>query len=484
MTDIAAHREATGLTLTPASSLPAGCADDMSKRRSRRRRIAIVSTYHELCGVAAYTRRLEQRLRDSFDVTVFDLDQFLLRSRHQRLRRLGDRHIKHICREIAGFDAVNLQLEYGLLGRRPADISRRFRWLVAAAPDITVTFHSLQGSTVFDQAGLAHALLRVNLRKAVEQWLAFRRQHYLDNGILHRLRRAQRRKPVRVIVHNRRDRRQMTYIHRVKKVYDHPLAYLTSAEAAAIRAAATRRCFPLLDRLPGDSVVIGVFGFLSQYKGFETAIRAMQYLPEHYHLLVFGAIHPNAIVARRPIDPYLSSLLTEAYFDESLAERLGSAVPGLALTVDSEVKDLLVRHPKELSRRLQFMGAMADVEFLAAMAICDSVVFPYLEVGQSSSGPMSQALELGCRIIASRSRTFLEFARYHPNRVEFFDIGNHLELAQRLQAPPQFDTRAYLPAYTVDTGTALYCATLGGANFDALPLDNRRAPLAVRDGRR
>src|SRR2546430_6181165 len=88
------------------------------------------------------------------------------------------------------------------------------------------------------------------------------------------------------------------------------------------------------------------------------------------------------------------------------------------------------------------MGALGEDDFLGGMAICDAVVFPYLEVGQSSSGPISQALELGCRIIASRTYTFMEFAEYHPNAVEFFDIGNHLELAERLLARRQFSPRS------------------------------------------
>ena len=82
----------------------------------RRERLAIVSTYDKLCGIAAYTRALERQLADIFDVTVFDLDQDLLRSRHPRVSRLGDRHIKEICAALADFDAVNLQLEYGMLG--------------------------------------------------------------------------------------------------------------------------------------------------------------------------------------------------------------------------------------------------------------------------------------------------------------------------------------------------------------------------------
>jgi len=96
------------------------------------------------------------------------------------------------------------------------------------------------------------------------------------------------------------------------------------------------------------------------------------------------------------------------------------------------------------------------------MAICDAVVFPYLEVGQSSSGPITQALELGCRIIASRTHTFLQFARYHENMIEFFDIGNHLELAGRLRARPQFDPGIRVPMFNIETNRAVYVAANGG----------------------
>src|ERR1700735_1425428 len=82
---------------------------------AQRERLAIVSTRDQLCGIAAYTHALGRYLTDVFDVTVFDLDQYLLRGRHPRVRALGDKHIKEICRAIAGFDVVNLQLEYGTL---------------------------------------------------------------------------------------------------------------------------------------------------------------------------------------------------------------------------------------------------------------------------------------------------------------------------------------------------------------------------------
>ncbi len=92
---------------------------------SRKESLAIVSTSSRLCGIAAYTAALQRQLTDAFDITVFDLDQYLLRSPHRRVRKIADRHIKEICDAIRRFDVVNLQLEHGTLGRHGRDIYRR-----------------------------------------------------------------------------------------------------------------------------------------------------------------------------------------------------------------------------------------------------------------------------------------------------------------------------------------------------------------------
>jgi glycosyltransferase involved in cell wall biosynthesis len=172
--------------------------------------------------------------------------------------------------------------------------------------------------------------------------------------------------------------------------------------------------------------------------------------------LIFRGTHPNEIRPYQPIHPYLASLLSDANVDASLwdqARTLG--VPSANLDIE---RYLFGPHPHDLSSRVHFMGTPDDADFLAGMTICDTVVFPYLEVGQSSSGPISQALELGCRIIASRTLTFLDFAAYHPNAIEFFDIGNHLELAERIAARPQYGERREIPPYNVETNKAVYLA--------------------------
>ena len=88
----------------------------------------------------------------------------------------------------------------------------------------------------------------------------------------------------------------------------------------------------------------------------------------------------------------------------------------------------------------------------SAMPSCS----PISKSGNRHRDRFSQALELGCRIIASRTHTFLEFAEYHENAVEFFDIGNHLELAERLLARRQFSPRRGLPEINIETNKATY----------------------------
>ena len=202
----------------------------------------------------------------------------------------------------------------------------------------------------------------------------------------------------------------------------------------------------------------------------------MHHLPKEFHLLIFGGVHPNEIKPQQPIDPVVSSLFDAGYVDTSVAERVreSSGVPAVSFAVDGSTRDLLIEHPKDLSDRIHFLGAQTDTDFLWGMAICDSVVFPYLEVGQSSSGPISQALELGCRVIASRTHTFLQFGRYHRDMIEFFDIGNHLELAGRILARPQFAPGERLPVFNVETNKAIYLAANGGPARTAAPVASSR----------
>jgi glycosyltransferase involved in cell wall biosynthesis len=449
-----------------------------------KKKLAVVSTYDELCGIAAYTRFLERQLACDFDVTVFDLNQYFLRATHERVRQLGDAHIREICAALPGFDYVNIQLEHGTLGRKPKEIVKRFHWLVEAAPAVSVTFHTVPPMSPFGVTPFLRELGTFKWTKAVNRVKAFLNAKRMTNRVYSILANAQRKKRVSVIVHNRRDWRLMKYVNRFDIVLDHPLSFLTVDKAATIRSQAARSRFPQLSAIPESAKLVGVFGFFGAYKGFESVLRAMHYLPKDHHLLVFGGVHPNEIKQHVTIDPYLKRLLDEAYVNRSLVECLKNgeksenqleAQGTISLSIDGSTRDLLEGHPRSLIGRIHFMGALSDEEFLNGMAICDTVVMPYLEVGQSSSGPISQAVELGCRVIASRTHAFLQFAKYHPGRIEFFEIGNYVELASRINTPAANPQELCRDHIRTDTNRAVYRL----ANSDA---DERTIAQSQRSG--
>jgi hypothetical protein len=152
------------LPLTELES--SGCLD--SAATPRKRRLAIVSTYDELCGIAAFTRSLVRIFEDDFDLEVFDLDQFLLCQTDRRSRRRADGYFRAICARLAEFDIVNLQLEFGILGGTRRDSLRRLRWLCEAAPQFTVTFHTVPRRQPIDWEDVFGRLSRLRIVDAID----------------------------------------------------------------------------------------------------------------------------------------------------------------------------------------------------------------------------------------------------------------------------------------------------------------------------
>ncbi len=224
-----------------------------------RRRIAIISTYDELCGIAGYTRALEKQLAPYADLKIFDLDQYLLRSKHKRVQKLADAHIQEIAASLHKFDCVNIQLEHGTLGRESSDIIRRFRMLANAAPALSVTMH-----TVMINEGLPYEVLGrffkqgrlAAMAKIIAMTIKAERKSRGLHRLLHRL---QDKKPISVIVHTKRDMRMIRDIFQIKNMYHHPLSFISRDDAIAVRQRTGRANFPLIESLPADAKLIGTF---------------------------------------------------------------------------------------------------------------------------------------------------------------------------------------------------------------------------------
>src|SRR4051794_18443110 len=282
-----------------------------------------------------------RQLSPYFDIKVFDLDQYLFRHSTRRVRKMADREVERICKEIRSFDCVNIQLEHGIFGKKKREAYKRICRFIAAAPSLCITFHTVFESEQVDWKAVRYLLRHLNVQQAYAEAIGSRVDNaLLGRGIYSAIRRAQWKKKVSVVVHTRREARTMKLLERISNVYDHPLAYYSPDEAQASETAAKRADFPLLKGCGENTVLLGCFGFTGSYKGIDTALRALQLLPENYHLAIFGGVHPEAIQRGVALDPYIAELLKiigpgRSWLDDVQGES------GRAINLNASVDDLL-----------------------------------------------------------------------------------------------------------------------------------------------
>ena len=426
-----------------------------------KKKLAIISTFDDLCGIASYTRHLMVQLKPYYEITVFDLDQFVFRGDSNSLKKLADNETRRIVNELQNFDALNIQLEHGTLGKSPKDIVKRLGMFIQAAPAVCVTFHTVIPHKSL-MSGVVSLAAKGRVKSAFLQYRTNLKNYQLVVGVDRLIRQAQTKKPTSVLVHTRRDAKNFKLIKKFDNVHNHPLAYLTYSEVEEIKNTTTLdKDFPQLAyNFKEGNVLLGVFGFFGRYKGLETVLSALRLLPENYHVAIFGGLHPNSIEANVDINEYLGSVVDQINPNRTMLDEWSDANKDKAskIGVDDFYRLIKEKSFNDLTSRVHFMGSLSDQDFPKAISICDVVLLPYLEVGQSASGPMSIAADMGAVIIASRTRAFMQFDRYNPNRIKMFDIGNYVQLSDMILAVGETEHYKEFESskYTVESNVEVY----------------------------
>ena len=404
---------------------------DTQSDQPHMKKLAIISSYNEKCGNASYTHALKLEFSKFVDVTVLPLDLFLLQSPYKSLKNAADRHIKRICETISTFDYVNIQFEAGLYGSRTPDILRRIKWLIDAAPNLILTMHRVDtGEISFFEA------LRATLK--ARSFSAFRKvkgqSHFakLTGDIIRHCKAAGKSKNLWIKVHTRKDTRAINELFSFANVFDFPLTFMGKNELLPRAPISNREAF--LSRYgfsPSDKVV-GLFGYLSEYKGIETAIDSLSRLPLEYKLGLFGSQHPQTIKRNEAVSPYIEKLINQM---DDIDEEMQDKAEKSALVhylANQPAADLCAESGNSIAERIHFIGSLNDEDFVEALRLCDVVVLPYLEVGQSMSGVVVLGLEAGARLICANNHSFSEVKRYYTETFVSFDVGNAHELARKI----------------------------------------------------
>jgi glycosyltransferase involved in cell wall biosynthesis len=397
-------------------------------------KIGIVSSIDESCGNATFAQHLINRINEQGHTAIpIRLNLNLTQSLDPGVRKLADQHIKELALELKNLNGVNIQFEAGLFGVRHIDIKNRLNILSRANIKTTVTLHATR---YFDYStnsilGILKSLAQLRLRTALFEFARIKntRKRLKENRAYVKLLEKNR---VKIIVHTIKSFDAIKMVTDSSNVHVHPIKFCNPrTEIDKIDVWKSR-----LNLEDGDRL-IGIFGFISKYKGHHHALRAIGELPPNFKLLIVGKQHPMSIREHEDIDPYLDSLISYIEDDEGL--------------------DRKRMRQKKLRDRVIFLNELSDEEFFELAASVDYAWLPYLETGQDGSGIASIVFDLSKRVIASNCKAFDELIRLVPEyKCERFDIGNYMELAHKTLNYREFRTLDNELKYSDQTQTNLY----------------------------
>lgn len=392
---------------------------------------AVISTWKTECGIAGFAHKMVPALEEYFDVKVFPLNQSIIKPVEKKIVSLGDKHIKEIAKELSNFDIVNIQFEPGILGSSPKIIFRRLNILINASNKFFMTFHTVRQDAGFRKRTFLRNLISKKPTRALDYWndtaltsnygkmYSKFNKAFSDNGFC--------------LYHTKAAKRFVNLRYPNINTIDHPLVFISEEAKKAYKQSQEIDNNWLKEKynIPKDKIIVSGYGFISKYKNFETVIEAIYRLPEQYHLMIFGATHPNEIQVGNSVNNYLTDLV-------NLIERKSLEIPAMLTEVLDSERPLSLdlgsvmsggSGAKRKAPRVTFGGSLGDDDFERALNGSDINVFSYLEVGQTSSGPIAISLDLGKKTISTYNKCFAQLAKYAPNSYTQYDIGNYQQLA-------------------------------------------------------
>lgn len=354
-------------------------------------RLAVVGSYNEACGVASYVAAIKNSFGKPFEVEVMNLKTTaLVGNEALHNSEAAEAHIESICDQLENFDCVNLQLEWGIYGRRFDIIARRLIKLIKASKRIILTIHSLHITNDSRDA-----------QQAVFQTLKSRPAD----------------RPYWFVTHLAKEADSLRRNFGIDNVDDFPVAYFSEQEVKNIYAQTDAKAWKVKLGFKEDDIVLLHAGFFAAHKDHMTPLKALQLLPQNYKLVFSGSEHPAGI-QMFSISPVVTKITDyiDRYDEEALKIRNHSnqnSVP-------------------TLGDRVRFIGSLSEEDLPKAMVCADFVTITHLETGQSSSGIASMALQLERPVIVSYNRFFMEYEKYYKDGYSYSTMGNHYELRDKI----------------------------------------------------
>ena len=226
-----------------------------------KKKLAIISSYHEACGIANYTERLEPVFRFYYDVTVLPLNTEILRSPEKGLITLGNKLIDEIADKVKEFDYVNIQFEVSLFGPSFNIVFNRVNKIIQNSRNLIFTFHSVNFSYTERRLITRHFL------KTLKNQISSRRPYLFYDKLVKSIKTLDCKpdKKANIVVHDDKTKRYIERIYDFPHIYSHPLGYSNEKERQKTYTKDEAKSFRDEYFIEDNEKTIGLFGFVSEY---------------------------------------------------------------------------------------------------------------------------------------------------------------------------------------------------------------------------
>jgi glycosyltransferase involved in cell wall biosynthesis len=336
------------------------------------KKIGVVSSFDVLCGNATYSNEIINGLNNlgSVDAVKIDVPMALQKNYEMVL-------VNEIVSQVKKCDGINIQMEMGLYGSNPNDAYRVLKKIITNAKSVSLTMHRIDVVGLGFYRALFNMVKKGSIRKILNL--------LLGTLVSHRLAKFYRNvinlnKNGSFIVHTQREKKRILRINPNANVRVSPILWPEE----------NPKKLNLKKYYANDYPVLGLFGFISEYKNFEIAFEALK--NEKVNILVAGGGHPGS-----PAYGKRSELKSPSYI--------------------RKISDLMM----DLPGRCWFVTAPSDDELKQYMASVDVVCLPYIETGQSGSGVASLAINCNNKLIFSDNHCTTELQAFLNKKPVTFD---------------------------------------------------------------
>lgn len=362
-------------------------------------KIAIVSCYGEGEANSEYAKALETEfIALGHEVEILRLPFNVFGSTAKSAKKQADCLITEYAERLRGFDFVNIHYEFGLYGRKTTDVLNRVLALINRCKNnrFSVVFHNFPENKV--RSALSLKIRRLMGKKADIAQTLFKAVAK-KNGI--------------AIVHIYRHQRFISACCPNLRTVVMPLRYQRNEDITTENTLFSKTDFMAENGicLPENTKIVSIIGTLHLNRDYDTVIKALNHLPDNYHLFIFGGMH-KLVFSKNPFGlPYIKTT-------QELVEQFN------------------------LAARVHFMGFQETTkDFLDSCRFSDYIVLPYIENSESASASAYTALENCKHVFCTRNSCFSElsdfFSAYGMENGFFqYDMGNWLELAEKIKSLP------------------------------------------------